>query len=226
MKENSRSVVASRTWLSKALLVTQVAVSVVLLIGAGLFVRTLQNLQSVDVGFTSSNILMFRINPALNRYAPERMTQLYRADADGHRGAARRATVSLHAHGAAVGQHQHDRHLPPGRDHREGRQGLLHHVGVAEVLRRRCRFPVLRGRDFNERDVANPTASVAHQRDGGEEVLPERGSNRPARRPVAGRERADRRSSASSATPSTTACATRRRRPSTPRSGRARGRSP
>ena len=45
MKENSRSVAASRTWLSKALLVTQVAVSVVLLIGAGLFVRTLQNLQ-------------------------------------------------------------------------------------------------------------------------------------------------------------------------------------
>ena len=45
MKENSRSVAASRTWLSKALLVTQVAVSVVLLIGAGLFVRTLQNLR-------------------------------------------------------------------------------------------------------------------------------------------------------------------------------------
>ena len=34
MKENSRSVVASRTWLSKTLLVTQVAISVVLLIGA------------------------------------------------------------------------------------------------------------------------------------------------------------------------------------------------
>ncbi len=63
MKENSRSVAASRTWLSKALLVTQVAVSVVLLIGAGLFVRTLQNLQSVDVGFSPGNILMFRINP-------------------------------------------------------------------------------------------------------------------------------------------------------------------
>ena len=45
MKENSRSVVASRTWLSKVLLVTQVAISVMLLIGAGLFVRTLQNLQ-------------------------------------------------------------------------------------------------------------------------------------------------------------------------------------
>ncbi|HEX8027361.1 MAG TPA: ABC transporter permease, partial [Vicinamibacterales bacterium] len=77
MKESSRSVAASRTWLSKGLLVTQVAVSVIPLIGAGLFVRTLQNLRSVDVGFSSSTTLMFRINPALNGYAPERTAQLY-----------------------------------------------------------------------------------------------------------------------------------------------------
>ena len=37
-------------------------------IGAGLFLRTLQNLRHVDVGFNPRNVLLFRVNPALNRY--------------------------------------------------------------------------------------------------------------------------------------------------------------
>src|SRR5688572_21601695 len=53
MKETSRSVTRSRTLLSKSLLVTQVAISVAVLIGAGLFLRTLYNLRSVDVGFNT-----------------------------------------------------------------------------------------------------------------------------------------------------------------------------
>ena len=50
--------------------------SLVLLIGAGLFLRTLHNLRSVDVGFNANNLLMFRINPQANRYENDRMPQL------------------------------------------------------------------------------------------------------------------------------------------------------
>jgi predicted permease len=63
--------------LSKGLLVLQVAMSLVLLIGAGLFLRTLHNLEGVDVGFNSNNLLMFRINPQANRYESERVEQYY-----------------------------------------------------------------------------------------------------------------------------------------------------
>lgn len=76
MKESGRSVTGGRTWLSKGLLVLQVAMSLVLLIGAGLFLRTLHNLRSVDVGFNANNLLMFRINPQANRYANDRIPQL------------------------------------------------------------------------------------------------------------------------------------------------------
>ena len=78
MKETSRSVTGGRNWLSKTLLVTQVALSLVLIVGAGLFLRTLHNLRSVDVGFNPKNVLMFSVNPALNRYDADRSAQLYR----------------------------------------------------------------------------------------------------------------------------------------------------
>lgn len=77
MKEGGRSVTSSRSWLSKGLLVAQVAISLVLLVGAGLFLQTLSNLRSVDVGFNPNNLMMFRVNPQLNRYSPERVTQLF-----------------------------------------------------------------------------------------------------------------------------------------------------
>ena len=76
MKESSRSVTGGRTWLSKGLLVLQVAMSLVLLIGAGLFLRTLNNLRSVDVGFNANNLLMFRINPLASRYEADRIGPL------------------------------------------------------------------------------------------------------------------------------------------------------
>ena len=55
----------------------QVAISLVLLIGAGLFLRTLQNLRQVDVGFNPRNLVLFRVNPQLNRYDEQRKAALY-----------------------------------------------------------------------------------------------------------------------------------------------------
>jgi predicted permease len=68
LKETSRSVAGSRSLLRKGLLVMQVAVSLVLLIAAGLFLRTLNNLRNVDVGFNTQNLVLFRLAPGLNRY--------------------------------------------------------------------------------------------------------------------------------------------------------------
>src|SRR6185295_9290180 len=77
LKENSRSVAASRSVLGRSLVVAQVAISLVLLVGAGLFLRTLQNLRQVDVGFNPRNVLLFRVNPALNRYDSRKASLLY-----------------------------------------------------------------------------------------------------------------------------------------------------
>jgi predicted permease len=77
MKLESRSVAGGRSWLSMGLLVVQVALSVVLVIGAGLFLRTLQNLRHVDIGFNPHNLLLFAVDPSLNGYDPDRTANFF-----------------------------------------------------------------------------------------------------------------------------------------------------
>ena len=71
---------AGGKWLSigNTLVVAQVALAIVVLVGAGLLVRTLANLRSVDVGFDSHNILIFGIDPTLIGYKGPQVDSFYR----------------------------------------------------------------------------------------------------------------------------------------------------
>ena len=51
--------------------------SVLLLIGAGLLVRTLRNLQHVETGFNANNLLLFDVDPGLLGYKDEKLAALY-----------------------------------------------------------------------------------------------------------------------------------------------------
>jgi len=62
----------SRLALNKTLVVTQVALSLFLLIGAGLFVRSLRNLRALDVGYDYENIVQFSIDPGGGYNAQQR----------------------------------------------------------------------------------------------------------------------------------------------------------
>jgi predicted permease len=78
LKENSRGVTGgSRVTLGKLLVVAQIAISLLLLIGAGLFVRTLRNLQSVDIGYARENLLVIGIESDTAGYKDERAAALY-----------------------------------------------------------------------------------------------------------------------------------------------------
>jgi macrolide transport system ATP-binding/permease protein len=60
-----------------ALVVLQVALSVPLLVAAGLFGRTLSNLNAIDVGFSRDNVLLFTIRPAVLGYEGLALGRLY-----------------------------------------------------------------------------------------------------------------------------------------------------
>jgi predicted permease len=78
LKQTSRSVIGARSLLGRSLLILQVAISLVLLIGAGLFLRTVQNLRGVDVGFNAQNLVIFRVSPPSNRFDQKRAEALNR----------------------------------------------------------------------------------------------------------------------------------------------------
>ena len=68
---------ASRRWTGRVLVSTQVALSLMLLVGAGLFVRTLLNLRSEALGFKPDGLLIFRVNPSQSGYAAARWNDFY-----------------------------------------------------------------------------------------------------------------------------------------------------
>ena len=156
MKESGRSVTGGRTWLSKGLLVVQVALSIVLLIGAGLFLRTLANLRSVDVGFNANNLMMFRINPQANRYESERIPQLYTQTAaalsalPGVRSVGFTRNTLLSGGTSTTSLHFQGRSEPSD----------VHVMSVSPEFFTTLEIPVLTGRNFTEHDLATPQAFV------------------------------------------------------------------
>jgi predicted permease len=78
IKEGARQATRSSRLLDRALVVVQVALSVVLITGAGLFVRTLGNLWSVNLGYDRENVLMFSLDAQLAGYPRAKAGAVYR----------------------------------------------------------------------------------------------------------------------------------------------------
>jgi len=63
--------------LRKLLVIAQVALSLLLLIGANLFIRSLRNLHNLDPGFRTENVVAFSVNPVLSSYTREQTKLFY-----------------------------------------------------------------------------------------------------------------------------------------------------
>src|SRR6185436_12624604 len=67
-----------RAGVAQILVVAQLAASVVVLVGAGLYVRTLQNLRGMDTGMSTNNLLAFKVQPvSAAGYTKRRATEFY-----------------------------------------------------------------------------------------------------------------------------------------------------
>jgi predicted permease len=77
LKDRSGAAGAPKLRLGRALLALQIAISLPLVVGAGLFLRTLHNLGHVDLGFDPRGLVLFTIDPSMNGKAPERLAQVF-----------------------------------------------------------------------------------------------------------------------------------------------------
>jgi len=169
LKDTARnSGTASRSLLSKALVVGQVALSLLLLIGAGLFLRTLLNLQRIDNGFNAKNLLLFGVDPGLIGYKEERLANLYKQISERLEAVPGVRTVAF-SRMPLLSQGSSDRsvYLPGagvGEDgnRQSGGQSYIHQV--RENFLEAMEIPLLAGRSINTHDDARaPKVAVVNQ---------------------------------------------------------------
>jgi predicted permease len=156
LTETSRTVAGSNAALPRVLLVAQVAISLALLVGAGLFLRTLDNLRRVDVGFDPENLVFVRVNPDpgtygqedLYRYFQEGMTRLQALP--GVRAATVSAPTLLSGSENGTVMYVTGRSYPGGKYVSE--RDDIYRVVVAPNYFSTVGIPLATGRGFTDRD--------------------------------------------------------------------------
>jgi predicted permease len=153
LKEGSRGIAGSRSVLGKSLLVVQVAISLVLLVGAGLFLRTLENLRNVDVGFNPHGVAVFRVSPGLNGYDVPRTRTLFEQMITRIRSAPGVQSVALSHMGLLAGGMSSTAIYVPGRSYQPGDRGNgIHRLIISPGFFETMEMRLLLGRPFNGRD--------------------------------------------------------------------------
>ena len=154
LKENARSAVAgsSRFNLGKALLAGQVALSLVLLVAAGLFLGTLRNLLTLDPGFDRQNLLVITANVQQAAVAPSQRVRVFQEILESLRAVpgVRSASSSMIAplSGSSWDQYAH----VEGYQETSREDTLTYFNRVSPQYFRSMGIPLLVGRDFDERD--------------------------------------------------------------------------
>src|ERR1051325_9428763 len=151
--------------LRKGLVVAQVSLSLVLLIGAELFLQSLNNLKMTNPGFEVRNLLAFDVDPTLNQYDRNWTRDYYRRL---HVALSRVAGVESHAY-AAVPVLENDEWdnwvTIEGYKAKQDERPDPHMQYCSPGYFKTLNIPVLLGRDFNERDIDGaPKVGIVNQK--------------------------------------------------------------
>jgi predicted permease len=165
MKEKART--RSRLWrfnLSSAMVVLQVALSMVLLTGAGLFARSLLNLQSENVGFDRSNMLLVGMDPRLAGYKPAELPSLYQHVIERIGSLPNVRSVSMATYSPMSGSHRGSSFNLPGYTPQPDEDLVVEDVLAGPKYATTLGIPVLRGRDLEIRDnVSAPRVALVNE---------------------------------------------------------------
>jgi len=138
-----------RSRLRNSLVVVQVALSLVLLATAGLFLRSLGNASSIDIGFKPDRVLLMSVDPKLHNYSNEKTAEFLKQLREkteampGVRSVSYMSVVPL-----SIGTADYDFEVPATKDHAAKKSNAnVNSVGTRYF--ETMSIPLLRGRDFN-----------------------------------------------------------------------------
>jgi len=155
MQQSSRRTAGGHQWTRRTLVVTEVAVALVLLVSAGLLLRSLQRLFSVAPGFDAAHIVTMQVQTSGHRFDDDNFTHRFFAQAleavrnvPGVQAAAFTSQLPLSGDFEVYGMK-----FEPGPGSPRDMFGVLRYAvspGYCEAMR----IPLIRGRLFDEHDVA------------------------------------------------------------------------
>ena len=166
LKDQAGSVIrGGSAGLRKSLVVAQVSLSLLLLIGAGLFLQSLRNLKTLNPGFDYRNLLAFDVDPTLDRYDAKWAAEYYRRLRE------RLSRVpGVESHTFAVvpllENNEWDNWVTiEGYSAKQDERPDPHMQYCSPGFFQTLKIPVILGRDFNDRDVAGaPKVGIVNQK--------------------------------------------------------------
>jgi predicted permease len=163
LKEESATIGAG-IGLRKVLVVAQIALAVILLIGAGVFVRTLGGLRAKGPGFATTNQMMFGVYASGVGYPPAQAAALMRSVLASVRNLPEVQSAGLSVSTLLTGG-SWNQQVTIESDRRIVTDGVVHCNAITPAFFDTLGVPLLAGRDFNDRD-AYETVTVSRPGEG------------------------------------------------------------
>jgi len=148
----------------KGLVVAQIALSLLLLIGAGLFTRSLLNLRSLDPGFEPERLLAFSVDPSLNGYDVPRRLAVFQAIQEELGAEPGVRSVSMAEEALMTNSNSSSTVKVEGYEAKEGENMNPNFNGVGPGFFSTLGIPVVAGRDFTDQDqLTAPKVAVVNE---------------------------------------------------------------
>jgi predicted permease len=160
VKDDTRTTRARSRVLS-SLVAAQVALSLLLLVGAGLFARTLQNLTNVDPGFRRDGVLLVEVDGQREGYRDARLIAFYRGLLDRVRRVPGVVSASISSHTPLSGATWTEAVAPKGQPLPQRENAVF--VAAAPGFIGTMQTPLIAGRDFDDRDQGAPNVAIVNQ---------------------------------------------------------------
>jgi len=152
-------------FLRKGLVTAQVALSFLLLFGAGLFVRSLQNLKTTDTGVALDNLVTFQLSPTHSGYDAPRTVHFYQELLDRLRAAPGMTSAALASVPILSGNEWDSSMSVEGHRAADGENMQAFMNSLSPGYFATMRIPFREGRDFTPLDVKdNATVAIVNRR--------------------------------------------------------------